>query len=174
MPRITLQFCATDGIEGWVIRWFTQAIVNHVDVVLPNGTLLGAQLASGLGGQPSGVRIRPAGYVPMPRRYRATFTVDQGRYDAFMGFLSAQLGKPYDRAAIVAFAVGRDWRDDRAWFCSELVVAALEQAGIIPELCVLPSCITPQDLMLAINFRVPVTLCPEPPTDTAEIVALAA
>jgi hypothetical protein len=46
-----------------------------------------------------------------------------------MVFAMAQVGKPYDNTAIEAFVFGRDWRQDDAWFCSELAAACLEQAN---------------------------------------------
>ena len=42
-------------------------------------------------------------------------------------FYFEQLDTPYDLHCIIGFATGdRDWRDDRAWFCWELVAAAIE------------------------------------------------
>ena len=42
--------------------------------------------------------------------------------------------KPYDKLAIVAFAVNRDWRSPDAWFCDELVAAGLEHAEVVRKL----------------------------------------
>ena len=39
--------------------------------------------------------------------------------------------KPYDKLAIVAFAVNRDWRSPDAWFCDELVAVGLEHAEVV-------------------------------------------
>jgi hypothetical protein len=52
---------------------------------------------------------------------------------AILGFARTQIGKPYDWTAILALLMDRDWRDSGAWFCSELVVAALEAVGFWPR-----------------------------------------
>lgn len=42
-------------------------------------------------------------------------------------FLAEQIGRPYDWRAVFGWAgAGRDWRDDYAWFCFELVAGAIE------------------------------------------------
>ena len=64
----------------------------------------------------------------------------------------AQVGKPYDETAILAFALNRDWRETDAWFCSELAAAALEAAGVFPyKLAASENKITPEDLFLAVS-----------------------
>ncbi|MDG9783723.1 YiiX/YebB-like N1pC/P60 family cysteine hydrolase [Metapseudomonas otitidis] len=41
----------------------------------------------------------------------------------------SQVGKPYDWSAIAGLGLRRDWQEDDAWFCSELVAWAAAQAG---------------------------------------------
>lgn len=41
----------------------------------------------------------------------------------------SQLGRPYDWTAVVGLGLHRDWQEDDAWFCSELVAWAAAQAG---------------------------------------------
>ncbi len=41
---------------------------------------------------------------------------------------SGQIGKPYDYTAIVGLALHRDWQQDDAWFCSELIAWAFDKA----------------------------------------------
>lgn len=47
--------------------------------------------------------------------------VHQAAYD--------QLNKPYDWAGVTGFVVHRNWHNQDAWFCSELVAWCLEQGG---------------------------------------------
>lgn len=160
MERITLQFCSFDSTMGALIEWFTQGLVGHVDVVMPDGQLLGAQHEAGLGGKPSGVQIRPGNYGDtsgMRHRLRATFAVTDDQAAAFYAFLQEQVGKPYDVTAIEAFAAGRDWRNTDAWFCSELATAALEVAGVIRTLIAPANKVTPEGLMLTCSALVPIT-----------------
>jgi hypothetical protein len=154
---ITLQFCAFDSLMGQAIEWFTQGNVGHVDAVLPDGSLLGAQNMDGLGDQPAGVQIRPADYGNMTNKIRVRLSATDGQADTFWSFLTAQIGKPYDISAIEAFVVGRDWHDADSWFCSELIAAALEHAGIFPaELASPANKITPAALLLVCSAFVPV------------------
>lgn len=49
----------------------------------------------------------------------------QAAYD----FLFAQIGKPYDTWGVAGVGLHRDWQAEDAWFCSELVEAALAAGG---------------------------------------------
>lgn len=41
----------------------------------------------------------------------------------------SQIGKPYDLTALFGMLARRDWQEADAWFCSELVAWAFDQAG---------------------------------------------
>jgi hypothetical protein len=139
--RIVLQFVASDDPESEAIRWFSRGWCSHVDAVLPDGSLLGARL--------DGVKIRPPDYAAFSQRETVCLTATPEQEEAFYAFLHAQVGKGYDRLAIVAFAVRRDWRDDSKWFCSELIARALEVCGWLPKPLAHPANqITPRDLLL--------------------------
>jgi hypothetical protein len=153
MPQITLQFCSFKSPFGLIIPWFTQGPVGHVDAVCDDGSLLGAQYASGLGGRPAGVQIRPKDYgdsCGMTKRVRFTILASQEQHDTFWVFLQAQLGKPYDDTAIAAFVAGRDWHDPSAWICSELQAEATNEAQLFPcKFWVPANCVTPNALAFA-------------------------
>lgn len=152
MAEIALMFCAFDSFMGRLIRYGTEGEVGHVDAILPNGDLLGAQAAAGLGGKPSGVQIRPEGYQEDcgGRNFvRVTIKVTPKQKDAFLTFLHSQVGKPYDVKSIIGFILGRQWRDPDAWFCSELIAAALEHAGVFAHpLRTRNDRVTPQELLM--------------------------
>ena len=42
---------------------------------------------------------------------------------------ASQIGKPYDYTAILGLGLRRDWQEEDAWFCSELVAWAFQHAG---------------------------------------------
>ena len=42
---------------------------------------------------------------------------------------TSQLSKPYDYEAIVGMGLHRDWQRPDAWFCSELLAWAFQEAG---------------------------------------------
>ena len=69
----------------------------------------------------------------------------------YYGFLSRQIGKPYDKTAIWGFALGRDWRERDSWICSELQAAAAEYAGIFGELYSPVNKITPVTLAVVVS-----------------------
>jgi hypothetical protein len=89
--------------------------------VLPDGRLLGARAVGG-------VAIRNHDYLGNTRTQRVL--VRTYLADKIYTNLYSQIGKPYDWRGVVAFGLGdRDWRDNSAWFCSELQVWATEAAG---------------------------------------------
>lgn len=147
---ITLQFAAMSDAGSEAIKLFSRGWPSHVDAVIPEG-LLGAR-SDTLAGVPPGVQIRPPGYEAFDRTLVVTLPCTPGQEAAFHAFLMAQIGKPYDKLAIAAFAVQRDWRMPDAWFCSELVAAALEACGWFPAPLANPANeLTPRDLLLAVS-----------------------
>lgn len=150
MAEITQQFVLGAGGSSYAIARFSGGPLSHVDARLPDGRLLGARFDK-CGGQPSGVRIRCAGYEQWKSRivYRLETTpVQAARY---YDFLQDQLGKPYDWSAILGFAFNRNWRDPRKWYCSELQAAAMEYAEITSRLFLPAYKITPVMLALVMS-----------------------
>lgn len=155
------------GIRAFEHLWRDDGwLPTHAEVLMPDGTLLGAHLEGG-------VQARPVGYdkatmtremfVDLP--FGACIDISAGssrqfeidRMEAkFYGFLRAQLGKPYDMTAIAAFVFDRDWRQADSWFCSELVAAALEECSYLPKLISPTNRITPSGLLSGLSFRVPI------------------
>lgn len=62
------------------------------------------------------------------RRYELR-PVDWADVDGARAWLNAQVGKPYDWTALLSWVVRRDWQEDDAWFCSELVEACRSRFG---------------------------------------------
>lgn len=145
---ITWQFCKGPDLSSEAIEWFEHGGFSHVDTVMPDGTLLGAR-SDVIGGMPAGVQIRPADYLGSEYVYRVTLPTTPEQDIDYYEFLKQQLGKPYDKEGIVGFIVGREWRDDSAWFCSELAMAALEQSAFLKwPLADHANKITPGDALL--------------------------
>jgi hypothetical protein len=144
---ITLQFVSDKSLADALINWYGHGAVSHVDVVLPDGRLLGSRLSGG-------VQIRPPNYETFTLVKRVNLPAIDDVRDNFLSFLRAQIGKPYDMLAIAAFAADRNWRDPRHWYCSELVAAGLERAKWFPYPLSAPANkVTPQDLLLALSAR---------------------
>lgn len=147
---IRLQFVLGYGLSSQAIAWFSAGHFSHVDAILPDGRLLGAR-SDAIGGRPPGVQIRLPDYEKWKERVVMMLpsTPDQER--SFLGFLDKQLGKPYDSTAIWGFATGRDWRNPDDWFCSELLTAALEIAGVCPTLYTPSNKVTPAALAMVMS-----------------------
>ena len=154
---LTLQFCGFDSLVARTIERFTDPLgkIGHVDIVMPDGALLGAQNEAGLGGKPSGVQIRPATYVVAAggnNIVRVIVPVTADMQQKFYDFALDQVGKPYDLTAIAAFVAGRDWRQPDSWFCSELAAASLEQGDVFPSPLFAPANkVTPAGLLLVVS-----------------------
>ena len=122
--KLVFQFVAEHTVGSALIRWFTQSRFSHVDVVLPDGRLLGARLWGG-------VRIRPPDYIKRLARVERV-EVDLWGTQKALAFCTSQIGAGYDWRAILAFVTGvrkKSWRTPGAWFCSELAARVLEIAG---------------------------------------------
>lgn len=133
---LTLRFVQGKGFGSQAIAIFSAGHLSHVDVKMPDGMLLGARSDDVGGGE--GVLERPDPYEQVAQVVYATIPALPEQEAKFYVFLRDQLHKPYDKLAIVAFAFDRNWRDGDAWYCSELIAAALEAAGILTKTLYLP------------------------------------
>lgn len=151
---VEIQFVRPADPISSAIAWMGSSPFSHVDAVIPHdcdwaqpGWLLGARNDHVGGG--SGVRVRPPGYHKWAERVRFYVPATPAQEGAFYSFLRKQLGKPYDRTAIWGFVSGRNWRDDDAWFCSELITRAGEMAGILPWLYIAANKVSPGSCCIA-------------------------
>ena len=146
-----MQFVEMDDLGSKAIQIFERGWPSHVDSVLPDGSLLGAR-SDVVMGVPAGVQIRPPGYEAWSRFERIELNVAEDVSSRYYAFLQGELGKPYDKTAIAAFPLRRDWRETGSWFCSELACAALEASGFFPKpLGEDANHITPRDLLLIVS-----------------------
>jgi uncharacterized protein YycO len=109
------------GFFSQLIRWQTRSRYSHAAFLLPDGRVLEAWH--------SGVRIAAL------RSWRdiEAFDVqaaDAHQWAAVMTFARAQVGRGYDFRGVLRFLSRRRQPHDEQWFCSELVFAALQHAGV--------------------------------------------
>ena len=102
MGAITLQFVTCSDPASWPIGTFQRGCCSHVDSVIDNSGLLGARLDGG--------GRRPPNYEKFSRVERVVIAVRYYKERGHWDFLKAEIGKPFDKLAIVAFAVNRDSR----------------------------------------------------------------
>jgi hypothetical protein len=115
-----------------LIRRSCHSPFSHVDMVLKDGNLLGANddiNAPVIHGNPRGVAVRPPNYQKFSYRRQAIIETD--RADDIRRIWSTQLGKDYDGSSLWdmisdKFPGSRDWRLDSHWFCSEGIMWAME------------------------------------------------
>jgi hypothetical protein len=143
---IELRFVDGDQlIPSGVIKYLTRCDWSHVEAITGQLTY-GAQLAGG-------VRWRTT-QDPCYDRLAKTELVElqstDRQFTKFWDFMGSQLNRPYDWRAILSFGLGeRDWRAEDSWFCSELVIRALEVAELVSLPASLPvDRITPRDVWL--------------------------
>ena len=158
MTTLRIRFVTTTSLASSTIRAAQLGWpYTHVDVAVPGG-YLGAHLAGG-------VAVRPIGYDAGAGARERFFDIEVGEAAAaaFHAYLAAQLGKPYDLAAIADFAKAILYHPDRErapgawlepdrWFCSELATAALIHAGLFAgTLAADARQVTPQNLAFALS-----------------------
>jgi uncharacterized protein YycO len=147
---IQLQFVLGTGLSSRTIAWFSAGHFSHVDLVLPDGYLMGAR-SDRTGGKPPGVQIRPPNYEKWKERVVISLEATELQKQSVIAFNISQEGKPYDHTAIWGFVSGRNWREQDSWFCSELQAAAMESADLWPPLYTPNNKITPAGLATIIS-----------------------
>lgn len=138
---IEIRFVDGTGPVSQFIKFWTWGDWSHVDIKTTRGWL-GAR-ANG------GVAIRPWNYTSYIKQEIRTISLPDPQEQQIMDWFRTQINKPYDFLAIAGMPLRKDWRDDKRWFCSELVMAGFEQAGINLLNTDKLNRITPRDLYLS-------------------------
>lgn len=111
------------GVVSGMIRLQTRSRYSHAALLYPDGITL---IESWQG---AGVRKKSiTDFAGVDAFIVPGMTEAQWR-DAFR-FAEAQLGMGYDYRSVLRFVTRVGARDNRRWFCSELVFAALHHAGV--------------------------------------------
>lgn len=137
---VTLLFSRRNHPGSWLIRTVSWSEWSHVEVVLPDGRLLGAAAPHGVGFTSIDERMDIASHVA---------TMDfPGDTEAGMRWAEGQIGKPYDYTGVVGLGLHRDWEEDDAWWCSEFAGKFLKEAGFMPYRAEAIKRLTPQHLFM--------------------------
>lgn len=150
LTNIRFQFSARDSLSSTMIRHITRSEWSHVDTLTEDGRLLGARSAA-VGKIPAGVQIRPFDYLDFSETKIVTISTTEEVAAAYWDFMLAQMGKPYDKSAYIAFVLNRDWRKDDKWDCSEYVARGLEISKFFKPLVPSYDRVAPCDLMLLLS-----------------------
>lgn len=104
----------------------TRSEICHVDIVTPEGTLIGAHIKGG-------IQERPADYETWGLRLRVTLQVSEEKAATFHAYARSMIGTPYDSRDIFGIALG-DARlhVDGKMICSQFAaVASDDKSGIV-------------------------------------------
>jgi hypothetical protein len=150
------QFSTEDGLGSGLIRYLSDSDFSHVDLMIPQGIalqhgrpiptrygLLGARFNGG-------VQLRAPNYATFTRIALKGCIVPD--IHAAYSFAFAQLGKPYDKGAILDFFLHRTRQftpDEPSWFCDELAYTAYAQGGKLLLSTNNPLDLTPQEMYLS-------------------------
>lgn len=116
------------GLVSKAIQWQTRSPYSHASVMCRNGCGIEAR-------EGKGVRIT-ADWLKFkaPGEQVDLFVVDvtEAQANSIEAFLLEQVGKKYDWTMVARFITRRQESRDSSgkWFCSELVFAAFQQAGV--------------------------------------------
>ena len=150
--EITLRFFKGRSRIGSIIRDITWADWSHVDTLISP-----TRGISAIGGKcVLSYEINGRGAPKYSRMETVTFKVTQEQYHKYVSFLMEKEHSEYDLEGIKAFVVFlrvlfRVKHDEDKWFCSELIIAALEHAGIV-KLTEPPEKWSPGVLWMGLSF----------------------
>jgi hypothetical protein len=126
MADFSIRFITEGGFVCTAIRGFTFSQWSHAEIILPEGTYLGAHAGGG-------VQIRASNYVVPTRERRYSIPVPDQMLEDILNFAKAQIGKGYDYDAIGQIVIHKHdpWANANRWFCSELVAASANAGGLV-------------------------------------------
>lgn len=165
MGKITLRFVGGTSLVSDTIKRFEYGFwASHVEAVMPDGGVISADMDKGVAQFQIDYNAGT-----FDREIYVTIETAQSIVDKFYAFIHSQLGKPYDTEAVLGIGLGRDWRNDGSWFCSELDAAGLCEAGLFPShLADDLNHVTPRDLLLILSGRADVSMSPSAPTPESQ------
>ena len=126
MKPAILLFRGRSVISG-LIRWQTRSKYSHAALLCPDGEVLEALEFSGV------VKARPSCLAGVDA-FRIKGDAGEQILLNAIEFASSQIGKGYDYSSIFRFISRRECsgsgRQNRRWFCSELVFQACKENGL--------------------------------------------
>ena len=121
MPIARLLFSTSNSPFSALIRAATWSHWSHVAIV-DGETVIEATATAGV--------VRTPLWRALARsKHYALVDLPCADPLAAIAAAAGEIGKPYDYSAILGLALRRDWQEDDAWFCSELVAWAFDVSG---------------------------------------------
>ena len=112
--------CTTDKIGSRIIRAVTWSRWSHA-AIIDGDEIIEAVWP----------RVRVSSLIRALENASAMAVIDIPVADEAGAIAAArsQVGKPYDLLGVIGLGVKRNWQDDDAWWCSELIPWAAQQGG---------------------------------------------
>lgn len=143
--RFELRFINSPGLVSAGIDWATNSLWDHVEILTPSGTYIGAHAGAG-------IQERPADYCKPTRERRYSIPCSDSQAMRIQNFAHSKLGTPYNYADIFGLLLhNRHLNSQPREICSQFVFEAATQGGIW-LLNVLPKfahLVTPETLHLS-------------------------
>jgi len=121
MSGVQLLYSRSRHISSAGIRLATWGEFSHVALV--DGSQVVEAVFSG------GVRADDLNAAIGRASRWAIVEYDHKNPEGMISAVRSQIGKPYDKTGALGLGVHRDWQGDDAWWCSELIAWAAQQAG---------------------------------------------
>jgi uncharacterized protein YycO len=128
------------SILSRLIKWRTWSDYSHAAVELNDRSVIDAWK-----GGVRHVRGPLEGHDPGTVVEAYQFDASPIQVELIESFAKRQVGIPYDYLGVLRFLTRRKV-ENRKWFCSELVFAAMVRAGLQPLARILPCQVSPGDL----------------------------
>ncbi len=140
MKKITFKYYGDDSIGRWIICLRLGSVFSHTAIVFGD-TKYEATMLGGVFKSPNS---DADGYT-----YQHTIEVSDEQYEKALAYAESQLGKDYDKRAILGFILGSKDQSEDNLFCSEFGRHIFESATdfTIP----LMNLVTPGQLRLMID-----------------------
>jgi hypothetical protein len=123
------------------IEFIERGFYSHVEFLSDDLTLTYGAMASG------GVKYRDSNYPNVEATKVFSVPVPDINYDLAWKFLLEQEGDKYNFAGIVGVLLNDAVSDKKGWFCSQLWIATMIQAGLVGTLSTPLNHFTPQDAL---------------------------
>lgn len=131
------------SIMSRLIRWFSWSPYSHAAWICRDGSVIEAWTEGGV----RRVASLSEAHEPGTRVDIFAIELTDEQHASVEKFLAEQLGQKYDWLGILGFLTRKRMESHDAWFCSELIAAALNQAGVWPLLRI-PACKVPPCLLM--------------------------
>ncbi len=137
---------STVNLPGaWLIRFTTFGRYSHCDVLLDDGTLIGATISAGVSRVPVGERLKKVTRIAV-----LEIEMTPGEEREVVSALRSQLNRDYDWLAVFGWLFRQNWDSRKSWFCSELVAWAFRQAQVhLVSKRALVKRVTPRDIYIS-------------------------